>query len=400
MDNRLAKYILKNQQKRDEQLKYDFMPSLLEIIERPSHIAGTVIVAAIFLLLITAIIWSALAKIDIVITGTGNLMPEGKVVELKPMVMGKVDKINVAVGDFVEPDQALLSLENETAAMDRVKTEESLEWNKIQIEIIQNRIENPDYTIPMENYDSKYFEGLQQMNLEIQIYQSQRAQRQKELDKANQELEAARGKNDQALITSLEERVALYLSSIESDKTSNQSQLYGQLFSMKNEQKSYEEQLKKADLNDENYTLKAPVAGYINSISVVSPKQVISPGESIISIVPSDSPLQFECFVSNKDRGELEVGQEVIVKLSAFSFSDFGAVSGKISYISPSSFTNEKKESVYVLYVDIDEKNINPNIELISGLSGNVEIITGQRTILQYFLDPIVGSLNESLKEP
>ena len=77
MDNRLTEYIIKNNKKHDRELKYDFMPQLLEIIEKPAHKAGTVIIVSLFSLLLVAVIWASLSKLDVVITSTGNIQPEG-----------------------------------------------------------------------------------------------------------------------------------------------------------------------------------------------------------------------------------------------------------------------------------------------------------------------------------
>ena len=75
MDNKLTEYILKHSKKHDRELKYDFMPSLLEIIERPMHKAGTIIILSSFSLLIAAIVWACLSEIDVVITSNGSIQP-------------------------------------------------------------------------------------------------------------------------------------------------------------------------------------------------------------------------------------------------------------------------------------------------------------------------------------
>lgn len=79
MDNKLTEYVLKHSRKRDKELKYDFMPSLLEIIERPAHKAGTVIIFGVFTLLIAAIVWACLSEIDVVITSSGSMQPVGNI---------------------------------------------------------------------------------------------------------------------------------------------------------------------------------------------------------------------------------------------------------------------------------------------------------------------------------
>ena len=73
MINPISKYILRYNEKNNNELKYDFMPDILEIIERPAHKAGKIIIFTIFILFITAILWSVIAETDIVVTAQGNV---------------------------------------------------------------------------------------------------------------------------------------------------------------------------------------------------------------------------------------------------------------------------------------------------------------------------------------
>jgi multidrug efflux pump subunit AcrA (membrane-fusion protein) len=399
MDNSLSRYIAKNSKKRNSGLKYDFMPSLLEIIERPSHIAGTIIIVTIALLLAAAIIWANFSRLDVVVNGMGNIIPEGKLVELKPLIGGKVKEVNVRVGDYIGAGEVLVSLENESANIDLEQLRYNVEWCAIQREITEERLKNDEYNIPIDKYDAKFSNGLNEISLEIDIYKDEKTQRQKDLDEARKELAEAISEEDEYLTSTLESRVASYEEDIISSDKSMRSQAYGKLFSLDQEMQAYDLELAKFNISDEEYRIKSPVNGYVNMLSVISPGQTVTAGDPVVSIVPSDEAMQFECYVADKDRSEIEIGMNVSVKLTVFSFSDYGAVTGKVTYISPSSFTDETYGNVYVVDIDIDEEQMHPDIDLISGLSGNVEIITGKRTVMQYFLEPITKGLGESLKE-
>ena len=93
----------------------------------------------------------------------------------------------------------------------------------------------------------------------------------------------------------------------------------------------------------------------------------------------------------------MKIGMESEIKFAAYPYNKFGTVKGKVKYISPSSFVSEQLGSVYLVKLEVDGSN--KNIDLISGLSGNVEIKTDRRTVMEYFLDPIVKGFGESLKE-
>lgn len=371
MDNKLTRYVLKNNEKRNNNLKYDFMPSLLEIIERPSHIAGTVVVVSTVILLITAILWASFSKLDVVVNGSGNVVPDGSLIDIHPLTGGIVENINVQVGDFVKTGDIIFSIQNETAELDLEQLEYNIEWCKIRREIVEERLKNDEYEILVEKYDEKFSNGLKQMILENDMSREQKIRYQKDMDEE-----------------SINENMKL-----------QKSQMYSQLFSLDHEMNGYEIQLKKHKISSEKDLVKSPVNGYVNMITVVSEGQVVSAGNPVASIVPADSPLIVECYVPDKDRDELSIGLEANIKLAAFPFSDYGDVKGKITYISPSAFNNEKLGNVYVVKIKINHEGLNPNIELTSGLSGNVEIVIGRRTVMQYFLDPIMGTLRDSLKE-
>ena len=118
MNNMLTEYVLKHSKRRDKELKYDFMPSLLEIIERPAHKAGTVIIVGIFTLLIAVIIWACVSEIDVVITSSGSVQPIGNLNVVKTYSGGTVKSINVTEGDFVEQGDVLIELDTESLEID------------------------------------------------------------------------------------------------------------------------------------------------------------------------------------------------------------------------------------------------------------------------------------------
>ncbi len=75
----------------------------------------------------------------------------------------------------------------------------------------------------------------------------------------------------------------------------------------------------------------------------------------------------------------------------------YGTLKGTVKYISPSSFNSEQLGSVYLVKLDVDDTN--PNVNIMSGLSGSVEVKIGKQSVMRYFLDPIVKGFGESLKE-
>jgi len=135
MDNKMTEYILKHSRKKDKELKYDFMPSLLEIIERPAHKAGTVIILGVFSLLIAAIIWACLSKIDVVVTSSGSVQPVGNINIVQSYAGGFVNAINVKEGDYVHAGDLLIELNTETLDVDKEQLESQKRILEVQREI-------------------------------------------------------------------------------------------------------------------------------------------------------------------------------------------------------------------------------------------------------------------------
>ena len=116
-----------------------------------------------------------------------------------------------------------------------------------------------------------------------------------------------------------------------------------------------------------------------------------------MTIVPADTPVEMVCYVKNTDIADIKVGMDAEIKLEAYPYNKYGTVKGKVKYISPSSFQNEKMGSVYLVKLDVDDSN--PNVNVMSGLSGIVEVKIGSQSVMRYFLDPIVKGFGDSMKE-
>ena len=135
----------------------------------------------------------------------------------------------------------------------------------------------------------------------------------------------------------------------------------------------------------------------MNSISVNKLGASVTQGQQLITIVPDDMPSEMVCYVKNMDIADVCIGMDTEIKLEAYPYNKYGTVKGKVKYISPSSFQNENMGSVYLVKIKLTDWN--DSINIMSGLSGSIEIKTGERSIMKYFLDPITKGFGESLKE-
>lgn len=412
MDNKLTEYVLKHSKKRDKELKYDFMPSLLEIIERPAHKAGTVIIVGVFSLLIAAIIWACFSKLDVVVTSSGSMQPIGNLNVVQSYSGGTVKSINVAEGEYVEQGTVLIELDTETLEIDVNQLNSQKEILEVQQEIYtkikdgkdMSNVNVTDYDVDLQPYiqaildsDTTYKNTLANLEneksnadlnhqiaqIQLEEYQANGTRRQREM----QELVVQQHANAM-------EQTDLQISDT---KTQYSAQVNSQLSQISSQLNEIETSLEKYRLSREYQNITAPVSGYVNSISVNTLGETVTSAQDMVTIVPDNTPVEMVCYVKNMDIADVEIGMETEIKLEAYSYNKYGTVKGTVKYISPSAFSSEQMGSVYLVKVEITD--VPEGISVISGLSGSVEIKTDQRTVMEYFLEPIIKGFGESLKE-
>ena len=151
--------------------------------------------------------------------------------------------------------------------------------------------------------------------------------------------------------------------------------------------------------------IRSPMAGTIKSVGTSTIGGVIQPGQDIFEIVPAGDALSLEAQVSPKDISNIVPGQRVTIKLSAYDYTIYGTLSGKVDLVSADTFRDERdprSEAHYKVIVRLDPvptEGRQAGIELRPGLQATVELHTGERTVLNYLTKPLMRS-SEALREP
>ena len=148
--------------------------------------------------------------------------------------------------------------------------------------------------------------------------------------------------------------------------------------------------------------LVAPVAGTIQQLAVHTIGGVVTEAQALLVVVPDDNQLEVEAFVENKDIGFVRPGQVVEVKLEAFPFTRYGTVPGKVVHLSNDAIQDEKRGLIFAARVLLDRASLiveGKRVNLSPGMAATVEIKTGKRRVIEYFLSPLLQYKDESLKE-
>lgn len=414
MDNKLNEYVLKHSKKHDKELKYDFMPSMLEIIERPAHIAGTVIILGIFSLLIIAVIWACLSKTDIVVTSSGTIQPVGNISSLNSYASGTIKSINIEEGAYVKAGDVLIELDTQSLDIDADtlnSQKKTLEAQKNVLSMIRNgedvsAIDVSSYDTDLQSYvltiidnDKAYRNNLSTLESAKDNAGLNRDIAKIKLDDYNVDpgISMAEFNAQQLVLKQAENEYLQAEMNVLNAQTSYSEQINSALSEINGNLIQIEAELEKYRLSIEYQKITAPVNGYINSIAVNNIGETITTAQQIVTIVPADTPIEMVCYVKNMDIADIKVGMDAEIKLEAYPYNKYGTVKGTVKYISPSSFNSEEMGSVYLVKLDVDDSN--PNINVMSGLTGAVEVKVGMQSIMRYFLDPIVKGFGDSLKE-
>jgi HlyD family type I secretion membrane fusion protein len=143
----------------------------------------------------------------------------------------------------------------------------------------------------------------------------------------------------------------------------------------------------------------APMAGVVNKLFVDTIGGVVKSGEPLVQLVPQDATVMIEARVSPRDRGEIWPGLPAVVKVSAYDFTIHGGLKGKVLDISPDALGDEKGEPYFRVRLEADATALGPRRPVIPGMLAQVDILSGQHTVLSYLMKPVRNMRAEALRQ-
>jgi adhesin transport system membrane fusion protein len=150
-------------------------------------------------------------------------------------------------------------------------------------------------------------------------------------------------------------------------------------------------------------TVRSPMDGVVKKLNITTLGGVIQPGSDIMEIVPIEDTLLVETRISPADVGFLRPGQQAMVKVSAYDFSIYGGLDGKVEHISADTMADTRANEVYyMVLVRTDRNSIvagEKTLTVIPGMTAAVDILTGRKTVLQYILKPFLRARETAMRE-
>jgi membrane fusion protein, adhesin transport system len=145
--------------------------------------------------------------------------------------------------------------------------------------------------------------------------------------------------------------------------------------------------------------VKSPVRGRVQRLLANTVGGVVQPGKDIVEIVPLDDTLVLEAKVQPKDIAFIRPGQKATVKFTAYDFSIYGGLDAKVENISPDTVVDEKGNAYYLVRVRTTQANFSEKLPIIPGMTAEVDVLTGNKTVLSYLLKPVLKAKAYALSE-
>jgi len=362
------------------------------------------------------LIWSALASVDEIVRADGEFISSSRPQIIQNLEGGILSELLVNAGDVVERGDVLARLHG-------TQFKSSVEELRDQItalEIRRLRLEAElagqyDFTVP-EDLATRSPQIVASERVLLSARQTDFTKRsdgaRKILAQAAEEralMENLLKKNVVALIevtrtrkdhADAEKRYDEIVTQTELDRAEAYSDTLKELATLRQNLKSSLDQLNRT-------VLTSPMRGVVNTVGVTTIGGVVRPGEQILEIIPLDEELFVEARVAPENIANLRRGQEATIKLTAYDFTIYGTLKGTVDFISADTFKDENARAPdgdphYKVTLRVDTQNLTPRqsgIEIRPGMQAQVELHTGEKTVLQYLLKPLYKS-REALREP
>ncbi|MCK1742516.1 HlyD family type I secretion periplasmic adaptor subunit [Bradyrhizobium sp. 139] len=452
-----------------------FLPAALEIAEAPPSPIGRAIGMSLMVVACAALAWSAWGTIDIVASATGKVVSSGRSKVVQPFETGVVRAIHVQDGQSVKSGDLLIELDPTVNAAERDRLHDDLMAERLNSarlraaltggEEVSADLVVPEGADPLLVATQRQLLAHQVSENRAKIAALARQEAQKEAE--HQTIAATIHKLD-ALLPVTQQRVDIRKTLMEREigskltyyeilqlQIEQQEELRVQSSRLKEAEaavaairetriqslaeyrKSLSDELAKSEQKANGIArdlvkaqqrtklqqLTSPVDGVVQQLAVHTVGGVVTPAQSLLVIVPSDTRLEIEAMIANRDIGFVEAGQGAAIKIDTFNFTRYGLLEGRVQSVSQDAIIRDRppergsdhalvaphdssepngQELSYSARISLDRTQMQVDDRLVSlspGMAVTVEIRTGSRTILSYLLSPLQRYRHEIMRE-
>lgn len=397
------------------------------------------------------IVWAAVAEVDEVTRGEGKIIPSKQLQIIQSMDGGVIEEVFVEEGAAVKKGDVLVRIDPTrfvanfqegsvrafalTAKVERLKAQ-------IKGEVL---VQNFDQALTLEQQqvlqqENNYYQAsLKELEERLSIAREQIEQRAQELSEVRARLEAAeqahamstkelnatlplldsgavseidilRLQRDQSAANGERLQAAARARQVEASIQEAQTRLLETGTTLRNQWR--------ADLSEASTQLnslsksvagladrvkfselRSPVNGTVQRVLLNTIGGVVQPGNAVVEIVPSDDRLLIEAKISPKDIAFLRPGLPATIKLHAYDFAIYGGLSATLQHISADTITDERENTFYLVRAITTETDSVKNLSVIPGMTAQLDVMTGKKSILSYLLKPVLRAKANALNE-
>ncbi|ANI14557.1 MULTISPECIES: HlyD family type I secretion periplasmic adaptor subunit [Pseudomonas] len=430
----------------------EFMPEVQGTVLEDSPLAARITLWAVLALLVCALAWAHYAHLEEVTKGEGKAIPSSKVQTIQNLEGGIVSEIFVHEGQVVDKGQTLLRLDDTRFASNKGETEADRNALEARVERLSAEAEGREPAFS----DALKQTAPQVVDDQLQLYHSRQARQasevsilQEQLRQKTQELQEFRAKAQQyrSSLGLVQQELNMSTPLVKSGAISpvellrlrrSVVEINGELnattLAIPRAEAAMQEIARKIDESRQGFrtdalkdlneartelnkltatsraiddkvsrtTVVSPVRGIVKQLKVNTIGGVVQPGSDMVEIVPLEDNLLVEAKIRPQDVAFLHPGQPATVKFSAYDYTIYGGLKAKLEMISADTITDDKGNAFYLIQVRTDKNHLGPDnkpLLIIPGMVATVDIITGEKSVLDYLLKPVLKARWEALRE-
>ncbi len=435
----------------------EFLPDAEEIERRPFPSGVRYTLYALVLFVLCAILWASLSQIDRIVVARGKLVTPLPNIVVQPLETGIIRSIDVRVGQTVRRGEKLATLDPTFTTADAAQLRTQRQSLLTQIRRLEAELgksgslntisKNPEELLQAKLYEERganyrarmtqlsenvdkitaaqetnrrdqnalgsRVESLKEIEgMHLALQEKQFVSRLKYLETRDKRLEIDR---DLQLAINRAQEIQKERAAAEAEKTAFSKEwrqkALEEMVTARRELNGVIEQLSKAERRNELVIMTTPVDAVVLEIAKKSVASVAQAAEPLFTLVPIDAPLEAEVQIEADDIGNVRVGDKVHIKVDAFPFQKHGTISGTVRIISEDSFARERtplnaknrSEAYYLGRIVLDPvkfEAVPKDTRLLPGMTLTGEVVVGRRSIISYFLYPIIRAFDEAIREP
>ncbi|ARN75147.1 HlyD family type I secretion periplasmic adaptor subunit [Oceanicoccus sagamiensis] len=414
-------------------------------------------------LLLFTLLWAFFAKLDEVVVGEGKVVPAQAVQKIQSLEGGILKQLFVSEGQLVEAGDPLAKLDdtrfrsayqeaqqqNSSLNARRLRLiaelasividKEATDWRQ-RIRIIEQPLVDQSVSpVILANASASYRERIEQLQAQLEQSRQNIEQQVQALDevrgdtrtlahnlelvteeveltrdvvasgavakvellKLQRELSSLKGElaasriSEQRLIAARDQAVAEYRNTARDFRSKAQVELVdtdNQLAQLFERSTQLKDQLSRTQLI-------SPVRGNVKNMVTRSVGGVIKPGEAMMEVVPLDDQLLVETRIAPQDIAFVHKGLPATVKLTAYDFVIYGGVKGEVVYVSADAQQDQEGVTYYEAHIQTQQQALQA-MPMIPGMQASVDVLTGQKTVLNYWLKPLLRARANAMREP